>query len=302
MTDRRPQRIACLGEAMIELALDGDMAVVGFAGDVLNAAIYLRRALPDPHSVSFVSLVGRDPLSDRMVERIEAEGVDTDHIARHENRIPGAYAIITDDHGERSFVYWRDTSAARTLFMPGCPIQPETLAGFDVLHLSAITLAILTADARRALIDWLPAFRAGGGRVAFDSNYRPRLWPDVATAQAAVTDLWRLTDIGFPSVDDEMALFGDADAAAVLARIEGAGVATGALKCGEAGPLPIGARLPGAVYAPAPRVVDTTAAGDSFTGGYLAAHLTGASQADALQAGHATASHVIGHRGAIVPR
>jgi 2-dehydro-3-deoxygluconokinase len=49
-------------------------------------------------------------------------------------------------------------------------------------------------------------------------------------------------------------------------------------------------------------VVDTTAAGDSFNAGYLAAHLTGATDAEALQRGHAFARRVIGYPGAIVPK
>ena len=300
MTDR-PLSIACLGEAMVELSLDGDIAHLGFAGDTLNTAIYLRRSLPDVHRVSFVSAVGQDMLSDRMVARIAAEDVSTDHITRHADRIAGAYAIETDTSGERSFVYWRDTSAARTMMTPDSPIQPETLSQFDVVHLSAITLAILAPQARAALMSWVPGYRASGGRIAFDSNYRPRLWEDVPTAQSAVAAMWRETDIGFPSVDDEMALFGDADTAAVMARIEGYGVPTGALKRGESGPLPIGARF-NATYAPCDKVVDTTAAGDSFTGGYLAAWLSGADQAAALQTGHNLACRVIGYRGAIIPR
>lgn len=294
-------RIACLGEAMVELSVQDDVAAIGFAGDTLNTAIYLRRSLPPEHSVSFVSVVGTDALSDRMVARIEEEGVLADHVGRHPTRIAGAYAISTDAVGERSFVYWRDTSAARTLFTPGSPIQLQALDGFDVVHLSAITLAILEPDARAALMAWIPGFRAQGGRIAFDSNYRPRLWSDTAAAQAASEALWRVTDIGFPSADDEIALFGDADAEAVRTRIEGYGVPTGAVKCGEAGPLPLGARFD-ARYPPASTVVDTTAAGDSFDGGYLGALLSGGDQAQALVAGHTLASKVIGVRGAIIPK
>ena len=292
-------RIACLGEAMVELSIEGDAARIGFAGDTLNTAIYLRRALRDG-TVAFVSTVGTDPLSDRLVARVAGEGVETGAIARHPERIVGAYGISTDAEGERSFVYWRDTSAARTMFAPEGPLRVEALNGFDVVHLSAITLAILSPGARDRLMGWIAGFRARGGRIAFDSNYRPRLWPDVATARVAVRALWQMTDIGFPSVDDEMALFGDADAGAVRERIEGWGVPTGALKCGPAGPLPLGDRFE-ASYAPGTRVVDTTAAGDSFDGGYLAAVLSGASQREALAAGHALALKVIAHRGAIVP-
>jgi 2-dehydro-3-deoxygluconokinase len=48
------------------------------------------------------------------------------------------------------------------------------------------------------------------------------------------------------------------------------------------------------------RVVDTTAAGDSFAGAYLAARLSGASAADAAVAGARLAAQVIQHRGAII--
>ena len=107
-------KIACIGEAMIEVALTGQTgaAQVGFAGDVLNTAIYLRRALPVVHEVAFVSMIGRDSLSDQMATFIAAEGISIAHLSRHPTLVPGLYTIATDALGERSFAYWRDTSAA----------------------------------------------------------------------------------------------------------------------------------------------------------------------------------------------
>jgi len=49
------------------------------------------------------------------------------------------------------------------------------------------------------------------------------------------------------------------------------------------------------------RVVDTTAAGDSFAGAYLAARLAGASAAAAARAGNRLAARVIQHAGALIP-
>lgn len=50
------------------------------------------------------------------------------------------------------------------------------------------------------------------------------------------------------------------------------------------------------------KVVDTTAAGDSFSAGYLAVRLTGGDAESAARRGHLTASTVIQYRGAIIPR
>jgi len=296
-------KIACIGEAMVEVALSGPngAAKVGFAGDVLNTAIYLRRALGEGHEVAFVSMIGRDSLSDQMADFIAAQGVSVAHLARHPTRLPGLYTIATDAAGERSFAYWRDTSAARQMFDDPAALQP--LLGFDLVSLSAITLAILPQVARDGLFDTLDQLRAKGGQVAFDSNHRPRLWPDLATAKRVVEQAWRRCDIGLPSLDDETALFGDAGPAQVQARLAGWGVAQGALKCGALGPLPLGQGWgAGMRFAPAPRVVDTTAAGDSFNGGYLGALVSGAKPEDAALAGHAFARAVVQQRGAIVPQ
>jgi 2-dehydro-3-deoxygluconokinase len=295
-------KIACIGEAMVELVLGkvAKTAELGFAGDTLNTAIYLRRALPAAE-VAFVSVIGCDGLSDRMLAMIASEGVSTRLLARHPDRLPGIYSISTDAAGERSFSYWRDRSAARTLFQPESGVAFDALDSFDVVYLSAISLAILPPEIRVALFDWIDGFRQRGGRFAFDSNYRPRLWATRDEARLAVEQAWRRCDIALPSADDEMALFGDPDTTAVRHRLRGWGVLRGALKCSAAGPLSLGPSVV-CTFGAADRVVDTTAAGDSFNAGYLAAHLSGATEAEALQRGHAFARLVIGHPGAIVPK
>jgi 2-dehydro-3-deoxygluconokinase len=288
---------------MVELTLpraDGEGSRVGFAGDTLNAAVYLKRSAPELE-VAYVTALGTDPLSERMVGFFAAEGLDTSLIERRPDRVPGLYAISLDAAGERSFTYWRDSSAARTLFLAPAVVTPDRLRGFDLVYLSGISIAVLAPEARAALRAFLEGFRAAGGRVAFDSNYRPRLWPDVATARRETSAFWQITDIGLPSLDDELALFGERGEAEVLARLAAAGLRRGALKRGPGGPLPLGPAGPLPAFPPAARVVDTTAAGDSFNGAYLAALMRGEPEAVCLAAGHAMASEVIGHQGAITP-
>ncbi len=296
-------RIACIGEAMIELSLDGDQnrATLGFAGDTLNTAIYLRRAIAPEHDVAFVSLVGMDELSDRLVDFIRKQKVLVQHIGRHAELLPGIYSISLNEAGERSFSYWRENSAVRNLFQkPDGRLCFEILESFNVIYASAITLAILPGRVRTAFFEWIKIFRVNGGIFAFDSNYRPRLWNSLEEARNAVEHAWRLCDIALPSEDDERALFNDANTDEIRSRFDGYGVRAGALKRGVAGPLPINAQIDLSLeYPPATNVVDTTAAGDSFSGAFLAEYLTSGNLTDALQSGHACASIVVGHRGAI---
>ena len=286
--------IACVGEAMVELNIARRPQQIGFAGDVLNTAIYLARGLQGMGRVEFVSVLGQDALSAEMERFISSEGVGTTRIRRHDTRLPGVYSIAVDPGGERSFSYWRDQSAARCLFEDGF----DQLVGADLIYLSAITLAILPQERRLALLDHL---RDHPARVAFDSNYRPRLWEDQAIARRMTEAAWRIADIALPSVDDEMALFGDADDAAVLARLRGYGLRQGALKRGARGPAPIDPDQPCPTLPIARTVVDTTAAGDSFNGAWLAGTLAGGDPATVLQQAHALATRVIAHHGAILP-
>jgi 2-dehydro-3-deoxygluconokinase len=287
--------IACVGEAMVELSFDRPEQQIGFAGDTLNTAIYLARAIGSAARVEFVTVLGRDAVSDRMSAFIASEDVGCARITRHPERLPGIYAIALDARGERSFSYWRGQSAARCLFQDGF----AQLEGVDLIYLSAITLAILPPPMRQSLLAHLAAHPA---RVAFDSNYRPRLWEDAQTARAVTEAAWRISDIALPSLDDEMALFGDADARTVRARLNGWGAREGALKMGALGPLSLDPSAVPLDLPAAQSVVDTTAAGDSFNGAWLAAHLQGATGDQCLARAHARALEVIAQPGAIIAR
>lgn len=287
---------------MIELSqldLVCGAARVGFAGDTLNTATYLARL---GAKVSYVTNLGKDAFSDRMVEVCQSEGIDTSLIGRHASRLPGIYSIETDPTGERSFRYWRDTSAARTLFS-GIGATLADLAAFDVIYLSGITLAILPPQIRTALIDAAARLKTTGKKVVFDTNYRPRLWADEDAARSGFTAMWHATTLGLPSFDDEQTLHPGLTPNETVQRIAELGPSEIVLKNGAEGPLIWRNGLHSCpAFSPAAKVVDTSGAGDSFNAGYLAARLSGANPCTAAGAGHALATQVIAHHGAIIPR
>lgn len=289
---------------MLELRLPdtrAEAAHVSVSGDSLNTAIYTKRASSGDLHVAYATALGTDAVSDRMISVIQSEAVDTTLVRRIDDRTPGCYAILNDPSGERSFLYWRDQSAARQLFADRSAVYMAALAGFDAWYLSGISLAILDAEQRAFLFEAVKSFRDQGGLLIFDSNYRPNLWTSKSEAQETISHAWRMCDIALPSIDDEMALFGDAGEQDVLDRLARFGVRFGALKRAALGPTPIG-WTGDLAFPPAQRVVDTTAAGDSFNGGFLAALAAGGAPQEAAMAGHRLASLVIAHKGAIIDR
>ncbi len=302
-------RLAAIGECMVEATLDragpfAGPAKLGFGGDTLNTAVYARRCLPEGEGrVAYITALGDDVFSDSMLAAWRDEGLETDLVYRLPGRRPGFYAIATDEAGERRFYYWRREAAVRSLLEDDRERDlAARLKGYDLLYLSGITLAILGERGRDRLLALLQGLRGAGSRVAFDGNHRPALWPEPAVAQAAYQAIGRLTDIALPTLDDEAALHGDESVDASAARWLGWGAREVAIKCGADGCTVVTPEdrvaVPGR---PVETVVDTTAAGDSFNGAYLAARLLGETPAQAATRGCNLAAEVIQHQGAIIP-
>ncbi len=294
-------KVASIGECMIEFsAAGGGLFARGFGGDTLNTAVYLSRLGID---TAYVTALGDDALSEAMLAAWQAEGIDTREVLRVPGRVPGLYLIERDARGERSFLYWRDRAPAREFFDRADDAALERLAGFDWLYLSGISLSLYGEAGRARLRELLVTLRRRGGRLAFDGNYRPRGWSDAESARRAFNAILPLVDLALPTFEDEQALFGDADAAACLARLKTHGISEIVVKRG-----PLGCLIEasgGRSDVPPPNVVrpiDTTAAGDSFNAAYLAARISGAAPEQAAQAGHRLASVVIMSPGAVIAR
>lgn len=289
-------RAVAIGECMVELAPAGEgLFRQGFAGDTFNTAWYLKRQRPD-WAVDYLSAVGTDAISQAMVDFMAASGIGTAHVARRAGRTVGLYMISLKD-GERAFSYWRGQSAARMLAEDADALKAG-LAGAGLVVVSGITLAILEPAARARL---LGALRGCGAAVAFDPNMRARLWASAEEMREAVMAAAGVADIVLPSLDEEEAVFGEARAEAVIARYCAAGAGTVVVKNGAGRIAAWDGREGAAVFDPAPVVpVDTTAAGDAFNAGFLAARLSGAGLGAALEAGATLAGRVVSHPGALV--
>ncbi|CAN7361296.1 sugar kinase [Pseudoduganella sp. LjRoot289] len=291
-----------VGECMLELRPQADGSIVhAAAGDSFNTAVYLKRLAP-ALPVRYVSALGDDTMSGLIRKHMQAESIDDSLVDTLPGGTPGLYAIETDAAGERRFVYWRSQSAARTMLSAAHLAQLQAaLDGCRILLLTGITLAILDDERRAALLALAARLREAGAWVVLDNNYRAALW-DAATARHWMDRAAQVCTHALFSFDDEVALHGTRSPAEALARMEAFGMREAVLKLGAGGCL-VGGAAGRAVHVPAleTRAVDTTAAGDSFSAGYLARRLSGADSVQAAQFGCTLAAAVVAHRGAIIP-
>jgi 2-dehydro-3-deoxygluconokinase len=295
-------RFVSVGECMIEMSggEDGNYRL-GYAGDTLNTAWYARARLPADWDVDYVTALGDDMYSQRMVEFLAGNGIGIGHIQKIANRRPGLY-LIHQHEGDRHFTYWRGQSAAKAM-----ADDPEALidalGGANIVYFSGISMAILAPRARGRLMKAIHLAREGGARVVFDPNERPALWTSPRVMGSTITAAAIIADVVLPTFPDEQALFGDASPEAVAQRYMDWGAEEVVVKNG-AEPAFVASREAQGFVAPKPgaKSVDPTGAGDSFNGAYLAARAAGASPLEAAEKAHATAAVVIGHKGALVGR
>ena len=230
--------------------------------------------------VSFVGVVGDDPLGRFMLEAMAARGVDVTACTVDPQRPTGATVILTSGR-DRAMLTAMGTIGALDVGT----VADAMLDRARHLHLGCYYL-------QTASLDRLPAFfaraRARGVSTSFDTNWDPsERW------DGGIEEMLRSCDVFLPNAAEASRIAHREDvedAARELARIGRVGRSDGgpiiAVKCGPSGALAVG-RDDQVVRVPALPVtaVDTTGAGDSFNAGFLRSWLDGGSIREALRLG-----------------
>lgn len=278
--------LVAIGETMVAFVSRGDrrryLAVT--AGAESNVATVMAGL---GCRVRWVSRLGDDPLGRLIEDSLAAAGVDV-AVVVDSARPTGAMTKHVTPSGTRS-QYYRSESAAREL----APDDLVRVGRTQWIHVTGITAALSPSAAElvEAIVD---RRGAGGGRVSFDFNHRPALWPDAATAAGALLPLARRSDLVFIGDDEAERLF-DTTAPEVLAELMlSDGDQQLVLKRGAGPASVVTGRGSMSVPSLSAEVVDPTGAGDAFAAGYLAATIRDWPVAARLRLGHLMASRVIG--------
>lgn len=299
-------KVLFVGEAMLELVnISQNMLAKSYAGDVYNTSVYMKRAYPNL-STSFLSAVGQDLVSQEFVQKAKDEQVNTQAIGVSEHHHLGTYMVVNDDTGERSFIYWRSDSAAKSMMSTlsseqNAFIQTE-FGQQSVVFFSGITIAILHPSEREQFWELLERLQQAGALIVFDPNYRPALWESSSLAKQTIEKAFALSDWLMPGVDDFKALYGMTTVDECLDFCQQFNFNELVLKQGEKSVHVVnGDGHSEFDIIKSNNVVDTTSAGDAFNGIYLGARLENASPKIATKLANYAASKVIETPGAIMP-
>lgn len=290
-----------VGECMVELqSATNGLYRLGFAGDTLNTAWYVRALTKDKNvAVDYLTAIGTDQLSQSMKLFLEDNGIGTSLIQKIPDRTVGLY-LITLAKTERSFTYWRDQSAAKLLANNESTLR-SALSNTDYIYFSGITLAILNPERREFFLSVLRDMKLAGATIAFDPNFRRKLWSSDDEMMSATIKGYEVASLALPTFTDEQSVFNDKSPSDCAKRIADYGASETIVKDG---PNPSLALVDGEIIIVAPDIVegivDTTGAGDSFNAGYIAARLANHNFADAMKIAHRVAAQVICERGALL--
>lgn len=291
--------LLCMGEPMLEFNQlppqpDGSVHYLeGHGGDTSNAAVAAAR---QGASVGYITAIGADAPGDSFMAMWAREGVDTATVIRTDRAPTGVYFVTHDAVGHHFLHYRKDSPAA--LYGPA-DLPHAALTAARMFYVSGISqgISVSAADAVFAAIE---TCKRNGVLVAYDTNYRPRLWPP-ARAAAVMHAAIAQADYVFPGMDDALVLTGLSNPDAILDFYLRLGPTVVVLRMGERGAILAMADRRVSVAPHVVRAVDATGAGDAFCGAFLARILAGdTAEAAARYANVAAALKCTGY-GAVAP-
>jgi 2-dehydro-3-deoxygluconokinase len=285
--------LLCMGEPMMEYSQLPETAegrqlyLEGFGGDTSNTAIAAAR---QGAKVGYVTAIGRDRGGDAFLSLWRSEGIDTSTVIRRRDRPTAVYFVLRKGAGHE-FLFYRAGSAAASYAPQELPAA--AVAAARIFYASGISQAI-SASAAEAVSRAIDIARDAGVAVAYDTNYRARLWP-AAEARDVIHAAVSRARYAFVSHEDAEILAGLDDPDAVIDFYLGLGPEVVILKQGRAGAVLASRQARVAIRPPSVAAVDSTGAGDVLSGAFLARIL--AKDAAETAARYAVAAAALSTRG-----
>ena len=205
--------VITVGEALVEIMRPAAGAPLDqpgmFRGPFASGApaIFAVAAARLGAGVGFVGQVGKDAFGRLLCKRLEAEGVNVEHLqVSDENATAVAFVAYSTD-GNREFVFHLRHAAAGRINPEAIP--PEYFSNVKWLHISGSFLAL--SDASREICSRaVELTRKAGGKISFDPNLRPELM-GLEDSRVIFAPYLAIADLLLPTASEAHALSGTSD-------------------------------------------------------------------------------------------
>lgn len=219
---------------------------------------------------AFIGMTGCDSFGDDVRCVLEEIGVDTSGMRRTSAQHTTLAFVSLDENGERTFSFCRNPGADTCLSKDD--LDRKILEDCMILHVGSLSLT--NEPSRTAELEAVSIVKKAGGFISYDPNYRAALWGGRPDAVEKMKSLMPLADLVKVSEEELSLLYGSGlSYAEGAAKIMAEGVSLVLVTLGAKGVYYAarsgGRNFSGQISVPAVKVVDTTGAGDSFTGGLL---------------------------------
>ena len=263
-------KLYCIGELLIDFQSVGSAALKDTQQFVKKAggapANVCVQAVKLGQKAAYLTKVGNDGFGEFLIETLKNEGVDVKYISKsNEHDTSLAFVSFTED-GEREFSFFR--RAAADLYFTSGDFKDVAFSKGDVLEFGSVALKTFVAKStHKYLID---KARSAGALVCFDPNLRFNLWEDKEELRKVVNEFAAYADVMKVGEDELEFITGLKGKEAVDAMF------TGNLKIllltngGKGAKLYLSDGTVVKCGGYKVKTVDTTGAGDSFFGAFIA--------------------------------
>jgi len=225
---------------------------------------------------AFIGMTGEDSFGEDICQALKKNGVDVSGIKKTSKQHTTLAFVSLDENGERSFSFCRNPGADTQLTAE--EVDVSLISTSKIFHVGSLSLT--NEPCKSAELFAIQEAKKAGCVISYDPNYRENLWGGRPDAISEMKSIFKFADIVKVS-DEELSLLYGSDISfkdgaekimaegvrLVLITLGGKGVYYSAVL--EDSSKKIIQKVSGTVGVPSVKVVDTTGAGDSFTGGLL---------------------------------
>ena len=263
-------RLYSVGELLI------DFQSVGVAG-LKDTQQFIKKAGGAPANVcvqavklgqqaTYLTKVGMDAFGEFLIETLSNEGIDVSHISRSAQHDTSLAFVSFAENGEREFSFYRRSAA--DLYFTEDDFKDISFNCGDVLEFGSVALKTDVAKAtHRYLIN---KARKAGALVCFDPNLRFNLWEDKQELRKVVKEFASFADV-IKVGEDELNFITECEGAKAVNSMFTGNLKVLLVTKGDAGAnLYVNGTLLSSHGGYKVKTVDTTGAGDSFFGAFIA--------------------------------